>query len=208
MPLLPNETYWRYVKFLEDRLKDRLEDRIARKQHLTEDSVRYSFFAAALQTTTIQQHEIILERPHHHPEFEGKEIDMHIQPSTERPELYVEFKFHRKTGSASPTPLKAGSLFKDFSRLSSIATDQSHCLVIYLTDFEMAEYFKNKADTYSNFWRVPTEGTFIYDDTFINNTTDTFKKASGILHKANVRVEFSAELTENYHLRIFEVRKI
>ena len=117
MPPFPTSTYELFADFLAQRIES--------KQHLTEDSVRYSFFCAALETTGIKQHEIILEKPHHHPDFKGKEIDTYIPASKERPELYIEFKFHRKSVSTSPKPQKSGALFKDFSTVaakSAIAT--------------------------------------------------------------------------------------
>ena len=98
MPALPTATYSQYAEFL--------EERIATKQHLTEDSVRYSLFIALLRTTDIQQHEIILELPH--PKFKGKEVDTYIQPSGSRPAMYIEFKFHRVAKSTSPKPQQRG----------------------------------------------------------------------------------------------------
>lgn len=198
MPALPAETYQRYAQFLKQRFEG--------QQHLTEDSVRYAFFFAVLQTTSIQQQEIILEFPH--PKFPGKEIDTYIQPLGERQEIFIEFKFHRTSASSSPKPQKAGALFKDISRLSSIKTAERRCLVVYLTCSEMANYFEKNEAAYSNFWCQPTDGEFIYDDTFIAKTTDTFQKASGDLHRARVHVAYGAPISRGYHLRIFEVQEI
>lgn len=198
MPALTDETYQRYAQFLEQRIEE--------QQHLTEDSVRYAFFFAILQTTSIRQHEIILELPH--PRFPGKEVDTYIQPSGDRQELFIEFKFHQNSASTSPKPQKAGSIFKDISRLSSIKTAESRCLVVYLTCLEMAKYFEKNEAAYSSFWRQPTDGGFIYDDKFLELTTDTFRKTSGDLHRARVHVAYSASLSRGYHLRVFEVHEI
>ncbi len=131
MPTLPLSTYERFTEFL--------HRRIDTKQHLTEDSVRYAFFLAVLQTTSIQQHEIILELPHSR--FPGKEVDTYIAATDGCMELFFEFKFHRSSKSTSPKPQKAGSLFKDISRLASLMSKDRHCLVVYLTCSEMARYF-------------------------------------------------------------------
>jgi hypothetical protein len=123
-PPFPTSTYELFSEFLVERIES--------KQHLTEDSVRYSFFCAALETTDIKQHEVILELPHPDDEnFKGKEVDMHVPARNKlADELYIEFKFHRRSGKSihhSPKPLKAGSLFKDFSRLSSIKNINPDC---------------------------------------------------------------------------------
>jgi hypothetical protein len=192
--------------------EDYLAERIKSTQHLTEDSVRYSFFCAAIETTDIKQHEIILELPH--PDkgnFKGKEIDTHVLASDSRPEVYIEFKFHRrskKSNSSSPRPLKAGSLFKDFSRLSSIKTLSRRCFVIYLTDDEMSKYFENQKIAYSDFWNQRTGDSFNYDKEFMKGLTDTALKASEDLHRAKITVVFSSRLGEKHHLRVFEISEI
>ncbi len=198
MSSLPLSTYERFAEFLHKRIDTR--------QHLTEDSVRYAFFLAILQTTSIQQHEIILELPH--PKFPGKEVDMYIAAADGRVELFFEFKFHRMSKSASPKPQKAGSLFKDISRLASLISKDRHCIVVYLTCSEMARYFDKNEASYSEFWKQPTGGEFVYDDSFVAKTTDTFRKASSEHHGARVLVEFSAPLINDYHVRVFDVRKI
>ncbi len=196
-PLLP-ATYKRFASFLQERLST--------NQHLTEDSVRYSFFLAVLETTDIKQHEMILELPH--PKFPGKEVDTYIASTADRPELFVEFKFHRATKSNSPKPQKAGSLFKDISRLAPLASGNQHCLVVYLTCYEMARYFAKNEATYSAFWAQPAGGSFVFDSSFVSNTTDTFRKASGEVNDAHVHVEFSAELSDEHHIRVFDVREV
>lgn len=198
MTALPITTYQRFAEFL--------ERRIASSQHLTEDSVRYAFFYAVMQSTSIEQHELILELPH--PGFPRKEIDTYVAAADGRPELYFEFKFHRASKSMSPKPQKAGSLFKDVSRLASLLSSGTHCVIVYLTCSEMATYFEKNEAAYSAFWRQPTGSEFAYDEAFLAKTTDTFRKASGEHHAARVLVEFSAPLARGYHLRVFDVQAI
>lgn len=199
MNTLNTNTFDHYANFLKDRL--------ITKQHLTEDSVRYSFFFAALETTGIQQHEIILELPHPHPKFESKEIDTYILPTAIRVEHYIEFKFHRAARSRSATPQKAGSLFKDFGRLATVKTKQSRCLVVYLTDAEMAEYFDKHRTAYSAFWDQRMGSSFPYDDHFMSNTRNTVKNVCGDVHRAEIFVTYSVALPKGYHLRVYEIRE-
>lgn len=200
-PPFPTSTYELFSEFLAERIKS--------KQHLTEDSVRYSFFCAALETTDIKQHEIILELPHPDKEnFKSKEIDTHVLASDSRPELYIEFKFHRGSMSTSPKPQKAGTLFKDFSRLSAIESENSRSFVIYLTDDEMAKYFDTHKKVYSDFWNQKAGRSFNYDDVFIKNTSATFIKTSEVLHKAKIDVVFDSLIGAEHHLRVFEINKI
>lgn len=197
MKTFNSNTFERYAEFLKERL--------ASKQHLTEDSVRYSFFSALLETTDIKQHEIVLELPH--PELEKKEIDTHVLPAEGRAAYYIEFKFHRASNSSSPKPQKAGSLFKDFGRLSTVKSDGARCLVVYLTDGEMAKYFDKHQEAYSGFWSKPVGGSFSYDDDFLSKTRDTVRNVCGDVHHADVTVAFSASLPEDFQLRVFEINK-
>jgi hypothetical protein len=62
----------------------------------TEDSVRYTFFASLLKTTTLNPEDIILEYPH--PSIRGAEVDTVI------PCLFRRFR--------PPIPEEAGRLFR------------------------------------------------------------------------------------------------
>ena len=197
MHAIPSATYEQFATYI--------SLRIASGQHLTEDSVRYSFFLALLLTTDIKQHELILELPH--PSYPGKEIDTYIVPAEGRPATYVEFKFHRSSKSTSPKPQKAGGLFKDVARMASLASATSRCLVVYLTCPEMATYFDSKSSAYSSFWRNKIGSEFQYDGAFLENTTPTFRKVVGDLPFARVGVEYAASSLENkYQLRVFNIQ--
>jgi hypothetical protein len=200
MPIPLNQaTYECFSNFLENRIK--------LKQNITEDSVRYAFFYALMQSNTIEQHELIMELPH--PTYLGKEVDTYIMPSTDRREIFLEFKFHRQAPrSTSGMPYKAGSLFKDVARLAAIHDRNNSCAVIYLTCPEMANYFERKKGSYSDFWRLQAGEEFRYDQDFLDKTTPTFRRESGELNEARVHIEFSKKLVHDYHLRIFDVQTI
>jgi len=198
MSILPLATYDLFV--------DELVKRLNTKAHLTEDSVRYTFFHALLKTTGIQQHEVILELPH--PQAPGNEVDTFVPATDGRPNLFFEFKYHRRTKSVSGTPNKAGALFKDISRLASLITNDSHRLVVYLTCAQMAPYFTKPASSYSSFWAVKTSTEFMYDGVCVANTNASFRKQSGPHHPARVVVEYSASLPLGHHVRVFDVRRL
>lgn len=197
MNAIPHATYEQFATYI--------SARIASGQHLTEDSVRYSFFLALLLTTDIKQHELILELPH--PSYPGKEIDTYVIPAEGRPGMYVEFKFHRSSKASSPKPQKAGGLFKDMARMASLASATTRCLVVYLTCPEMATYFDSKSGAYSSFWRNEIGSEFQYDGAFLENTSPTFRKVVGDLPFAQVRVEYTASAIEGqYQLRVFNIQ--
>jgi len=77
-----------------------LKDRLWTGQHLTEDSVRYSFFAALIHAQIVSQHEVILERPH--PKIAKVKIDTYF--CSEGSDTYLEFNFYRKSQSSSAKP--------------------------------------------------------------------------------------------------------
>jgi hypothetical protein len=189
------QTYEKFALFL--------SKRISSGQHLTEDSVRYAFFAALLESTDLEQHEIVLELPH--PQFRGKEIDTYVSRGPDRPETFLEFKFHRASNSTSPKPQKAGSLFKDFARLASVTAPDSQCLVIYLTCPEMATYFTANAPAYSGFWSTRAGERFHFDQAFTAKTTPTFRKVSGDSVAATISVEYDSRIGGGYELRVFRV---
>jgi hypothetical protein len=81
-----------------------LNTRLSNAVITTEDSVRYSFYAAILYSGILQPHEMIMEFPH--PEIPNAEVDTYI-PAKESnlPEVF-ELKYHRQVpnGKNSPRP--------------------------------------------------------------------------------------------------------
>jgi len=185
--MFQEETLKLFQKYLEDRLETHI--------HLTEDSVRYSFFSALTAQNSLEQHEIILELPH--PQIKNAEIDTYIK--SKNIEAFLEFKYHRKSNSSSPKPQKAGSLFKDFIRLSTLNSGAQK-YVVYFTDSEMATYFHKHNSQYSDFW---SKDSFEFNESFLSKTTSTFKKACGNLIKCNVSTIFSSGLASGHQIRVY-----
>jgi len=184
------------LKLFQKYLEDRLETNI----HLTEDSVRYSFFSALTAQNAFEQHEITLELPH--PQIKNAEIDTYIK--SKNIEAFLEFKYHRKSNSTSPKPQKAGSLFKDFIRLSSL-NGSAKKYVVYFTDSEMATYFHKHNSQYSDFW---SKQSFEFDDIFLSKTTSTFKKVCGNVVDCKIQTVFSSCLATGHEIRVYCVTAI
>ena len=118
-----------------------------------EDAIRYTFFYAICQYSNLKPEDIILESKH--PSIKGAEIDMLIPVKNDSHELVFEFKYDVKRSSVSPRPYKAGHLFADIFRLFLYKREHqdSRCFLIYVTDFEQANYMskvENRLDDFFN----------------------------------------------------------
>lgn len=181
---------------------DHLKKRISDGQTLTEDSVRYTFFYALTQTEKIDQSHVILEEPH--PELLGKEIDMRIMHENGS-NTYVELKYHRQRKSTLAMPMLAGGLFKDFNRLVLLNSPNAFRYVVYLTDARMASYFAKQSVNYSNFWDLIEDDHFLFDQSFIDKTCDTFKKSSEKLTPSKIKLLFSEKFETGHHVKIWQI---
>jgi hypothetical protein len=131
-----------------------------------------------------------------------------VQGTSTRPKTYVEFKYDRASESTSPKPQKAGALFKDFARLALLSSQDTHCLVIYVTDAEMAAYFQNHDVAYSGFWQTGAGAVFLADGAFRARTTDTFRRLCSEEHAFELRLAHAASLDRGHELRIYEVQSV
>src|SRR5437899_2686070 len=106
----------------------------------TEDSIRYTFFAALLAETALKPNDIVLEYPH--PQIHGAKIDTFI-PSYNGKPVAIEFKYDRliPSGAAIPRPQNAGELFKDIWRLMQFApVTEANRILVFCTDAIMIKY--------------------------------------------------------------------
>lgn len=162
---------------------------IGRCDHiLTEDSVRYAFFACLLKQDPDLNH-YILELPYQ--KMDGQTVPIHSDLSdfkdtgkdrleldmfywTDNTAFCFEFKFHRTgdANSAYANPDAAGGVFNDLKRLQTI---HSSCniylkkIMVYLTDTEMDQYLGNPQKHYAKtvfrqdlkeFYNLPQLGRF------------------------------------------------
>ncbi len=117
-----------------------LDVRLKQDVYTTEDSIRYTFFAALLEVGDIRPDQVILE--YAHPAIQRARIDTWIT-SLDGEAVAIEFKYHREipSGKNSPRPMKAGQLFHDLKRLTLIEhSAPARSLLVFVTDEEMAAY--------------------------------------------------------------------
>ncbi len=174
--------------------------------YTTEDSVRYTFFAALLKQNNFAPHEIILEYPH--PKIKGAEIDTYIPSTSIRKGLVLECKYDRRipSGKNSPKPQKAGKLFNDIYRLTQFNKDPNAFLwLIYLTDIEMAMYFRNQRNGLVDFFELPDGNKIRIDNKYISSKCKTFQTVIGGAITADIKCILSESMPDQHELRIYEI---
>ena len=187
-----------------------LDTRFSKNVFTTEDSVRYTFFYAISSEFELVPHDIVLESVH--PNIDGhKEIDMLIPEKKDCPELVFEFKYDRKqpSGTNSPRPLKAGHLFADIFRQFRYKKEhqKSKCFLIYVTDFEQANYLSKEENRLDDFFNLPTGQTLQINSDYVNNHSDTFVNAASTyeIHECKILSCLNMDLVNSNFIRIFEI---
>lgn len=183
-----------------------LRNRLSSNIVSTEDSIRYTFFAALLKRTNIAPNEIIFEYPH--PKISGAEVDTYIPSTLERRGLILEFKYDREipSGKNSPRPQKAGKLFNDIYRLTKFDVDPRATLwFIHLTNSEMATYLRNGRNGLVDFFELPFGLTLRVDEKYISSKSSTFQGAVGGFFDANIESIWTEEMPNRHTLRIYEI---
>jgi len=186
-------------------LKKRLEEGVV----TTEDSVRYTFFAALLEESDILPHEVILE--YAHPKIPKAMVDTYIPSKKNRNGSIFEFKYDRKipTKKNSPRTQKAGKLFNDIYRLTKFDSDLSAtAFFVYITDNEMAKYLSSKKNSLSDFFQLPMGEALPIDQNYVASKSGTFRDAIGGDISANVKCVWRDNLPSNHQIRIYEVNSL
>ena len=183
-------------------LKNRLQNNV----FTTEDSVRYSFFAALLREPSFDPKDIILEYPHNR--INKAQVDTYI-PNYYGKEVIIEFKYDRAipSGSNAPRPQKAGKHFNDMSRLLDFSTSLPAIrLFVYLTDSEMASYFRNPSNNLVDYFDMIPNSRLEINKGFFRNKSKTFQSSSGggVL-KAIIHCDWTSQLPQGHELRIYNI---
>lgn len=184
---------------------DYLDVRLDKGVFTTEDSVRYTFFAAMLSATDLRPEDVIQEYPHA-PNSNAK-VDTYV-PDFAGKGLVAEFKYHRKipSRSATPHPMNAGELFHDIYRLKSFSAYPCGIrVVVYLTDPEMVGYMSRARNRLDSFFKLERGGTMNIDPAFLQNKCRTFQKAVKVSFSATLRCLLSVALPQEHHLRVYAV---
>jgi len=186
-----------------------LEDRFSKSVYTTEDSIRYTFYYCLTIYGGIPPSEVIVEYPH--PHIAGAEVDIYIPQKDRRPRLVFEFKFDREipSGKNINKTQRAGKVFSDIFRLARIQLHNKNIqrYFVYVTDREMAIYFKNPSNHLNNFFDLAIGETLRIDKKYIENHPGTFIKSVG-KHVVDCRVAclLREELIKRIWVRIYEIR--
>jgi len=184
-----------------------LKERLSKKIYTTEDSVRYTFFAALLMKTNIAPHEIILEYPHL--KIRGATVDTYILSSSGRKGLVIEFKYDRRIPSRrnAPKSQKAGKLFYDIYKLIQFYIHDSKPVLwfIYLTDAEMIGYLRNKRNGLIDFFDLQTGKVLEINKEYIYSKTKTFQRAVGAVFSAKIKCVWKEEMPNEHEVRVYEI---
>ncbi|MBW1716821.1 MAG: hypothetical protein JRH08_15300 [Deltaproteobacteria bacterium] len=181
-----------------------LNERFRRGVVTTEDSVRYTFFAALLDAG-VTPHEVVLEYPH--PAIYGAKIDTWL-PSYKDRSIALEFKYDRDLpgGKNQPKTQKAGYIFKDLHRQVLVAKEIGvRSFFVYVTSEEMAVYFRNPDNGYAEFWGLQNGKEIDIDNHYLSNKPKTFLNTLGGMFQAKVMGIFNRTLSGGNYLRVYEV---
>ncbi|MFC1975481.1 hypothetical protein ACFLXQ_03670 [Chloroflexota bacterium] len=186
-----------------------LKTRLNHLVFTSEDSVRYTFFAALLHTTKIAPHEIILEFPH--PSIPGAQIDTYVPSTPDRKGLVIEFKYDRQPpgGRNMPRTQNAGEVFNDLYRLARFEEDPSaDRLLVYLTDAGMAGYLSNSRNQLTDFFQLAPGHQLRVDERYLETKAITFQRCIGGSLNADLTGLWQDTLPNNHHLRICQITPI
>ena|SRR5213593_1895018 len=129
-----------------ERFANLLTERLELRVFTTEDSIRYTFYAA-LVASGLKHTDLVLEFPH--PAIPEAEIDTIVREGDGRQPVAIEFKYDRANpgGTNQNRTKRAAAALVDIYRLvkvpPSLATVK---YFVYVTDGEMAGYFRNPAN--------------------------------------------------------------
>jgi hypothetical protein len=191
----------RFAQFLEMRL------RLGTCQ--SEDCVRYSFFAALLDHG-VPQERVVLEFSH--PAVARKKIDAVVLDGDLRPVVCIEFKYDRIQPSETnqARTYKAGVVFSDFVKLLSFPGEVGR-FVVYLTDGELARYFRNSTRL-SAFFDLQPGRELIIGSEWFRPLSATFRDAVKELGRWPGNVAVTALLRQEFrgdrYLRVYSVGQV
>ncbi|MDH7943689.1 hypothetical protein QGM61_07635 [Pseudohongiella sp. SYSU M77423] len=190
-----------------DKFSELLELRLASKVSTTEDSVRYTLFAAML-SNGISPDEVVLEFPH--PAIERGQIDTWLPNFRGRP-VSIEFKYDRDppSGKNQPKTQKAGSVFRDIHRqLLTCQKTNAECYFVYVTTKEMAVYFNNPNNGYQTIFGLQPDQKFQIDHGYFSGKPMTFMTSLGGEFEAGITCIISKSLPHDHELRIYKIEAI
>lgn len=184
-----------------------LDRRLDANVRTTEDSIRYTLFAALL-CSGIPPERIVLEDEH--PQIERAKIDMVILNADASCEVAIEFKYDRANpgGTGQPMTQKAGMIFGDLSRLLKLPLVATRYFV-YVTDEGLARYLASPRNGFAAFFNLSTGSELRLDKAFFAGRSRTFLESMDRWPMpATVKSVINRGLPRNHHLRIYEIRNV
>ena len=178
-----------------------LSDRLKAGTHTTEDSVRFTFFAAMLKEG-INPSDVVLEYPH--PNLTRKTIDTWIVQKGGDTGLAIEFKYNRAGNDNQQRTKHAGKALHDLHRMSQIPLGM-HRLFIYLTDAEMARYFSNPNNGLSDFFGGELGCISTIGPQDLVDRAVTLREAAALEAPIKINTLCKESLHDMHELRVWEV---
>lgn len=195
------------MNIVSTRFANLLQSRFSKNVFTTEDSIRYTFFAALLEQG-IRPEEIVLEYPH--PAIPRARLDVLVSSTEQRREIGIEFKYDRRTlsGTNQPMPQKAGAVFKDFIRLLQWPEPLERYLV-YLTDDELHRYLTSPRNGLSTiFGLTPGKNLDVDRSSFLERSPTFLGSMGNWLVPATLTCVATEILPRDHFLRVFEVQPL
>ena len=184
---------------------DLLKTRLRKGVLTTEDSIRYTFFAALLNATGLRSEDVIVEFPH--PTIPGARVDTWL-PNFRGTDVALEFKYDRDipSGKNAPRTQRAGAIFKDLYRLLLVVEDTgAKGVFVYVATEEMASYLRNPGNGLHDFFELARDATFRIDERLFLDRATTFRKTAGRVFSATLTGLLSTSLVRNHEVRAYEV---
>lgn len=182
-----------------------LDRRLRAGAPTSEDSIRYTFFAALVTAGGLAPEEVVLEYPH--PAIPRAKIDTWL-PEYQGSAVAIEFKYDRDLpgGRNIPRTQKAGALFKDLYRLVQVIEQTgARGLFVYVTNAQMASYLANPQNGLNGFYELVPGAMLRIDSALLRSRAQTFRNAVGTEFTANITGKLQAALADQHALRIYEV---
>lgn len=189
-----------------ERFGELLHARLERGAFTTEDSVRYTFFAALLEREELKPEDVVLEFSH--PSIPGAEIDTWI-PNLGGAAIAVEFKYDRDIPSGRNTPRtqKVGKVFHDLYRLGQLDPTAKR-LFVYLASSEMTKHFMSERNNLSEFFGLKPGISLRIDEQFCAGRAKTFLSVLGTIPNVEAVGVYCRSLPKSHELRAYEVKRI
>ena len=181
-----------------------LETRLRFGIFTTEDSVRYTFFAALLRSG-VEPEQVVLEA--HYQAIARAELDLLICSPLKVPLAAAEFKYDRAIpgGKHLPRTQKAGKLFANLRRLL-LWHEPVTFYFIYLTDGEMHRYLCNPHNGVSAIFTLEQGKEYpLATDSFTSRAAAFHKAMGNWTDSATLRIRVNMDVLPDHHLWILSI---